>query len=124
MIGFGGSRNKLLKGFNVNKTSPGPAAYELSCLIGKDAKKFTLKAKIEHDPNKTTKFFPGPGKYSVLSTISPQGKYAVSCLKNICTIKLVPGKRFSEYRILLLNLRFHITWSCYLLSSQNVTQRW
>ena len=73
-----------------DKNVPGPGKYFLPKPFGYDGIKFSMKGRNEEvkNNNKIKKTeFPGPGEYPITVKINEKGKYAVSNITNISSLK-------------------------------------
>ena len=85
-----------------DKNVPGPGKYYILKPFGYDGVKFTIKGRNENKNNNNNKNknkkigVPGPGQYPITVKINNQGKYPVSNISNISSLKfgLDKSKRF------------------------------
>ena len=73
--------------FSPDPTVPGPGAYGTPCVIGKEARKFTIRGKTGNhiELANTAIKNPGPGTYMPKTEFSKDGKYFYSKFKNSCS---------------------------------------
>ena len=85
-----------------DKNVPGPGKYYILKPFGYDGVKFTIKGRNDNKNNNNNKNknkktgVPGPGQYPITVKINNQGKYPVSNISNISSLKfgLDKSKRF------------------------------
>ena len=73
-----------------DKNVPGPGKYFLPKPFGYDGIKFSMKGRneeVKNNKNIKKTEFPGPGEYPITVKINEKGKYAVSNITNISSLK-------------------------------------
>ncbi len=83
---------------NLGK-SPGPGAYNIAPIIGKNGSKYTMRLRTALlNDNVTAKIVPGPGQYMVPPAITPNGRYMYAKYRSSAVTLFSPptSTRFKE----------------------------
>ena len=80
-----------------DKNVPGPGKYYILKPFGYDGVKFTIKGRTENNNNNNKSKYksqsPGPGEYPIVVKINNTGKYPVSNINNVSSIKFGSNQR-------------------------------
>ena len=68
---------------NLDYTGPGPGKYNISVPFGKNAIKYSMRMKLYKSASCGDFKSPGPGAYSAVTKINPNGTYIVSKNENV-----------------------------------------
>ena len=96
---FGLGREKMYK--SVDMAGPGPGKYDTGRQFGKDAIKYTMRLKCQRSSSTGNFGSPGPGAYSIITKINPNGTFTVSKYENVHPVEFCKdkSKRFNYSRL-------------------------
>lgn len=98
---FGLGREKMYK--SVDMAGPGPGKYDTGRQFGKDAIKYTMRLKCQRSSSTGNFGSPGPGAYSIITKINPNGTFTVSKYENVHPVE------FSKDKTKRFNYAYEIT---------------
>ena len=78
---FGLGRDRMYKSTDI--PGPGPANYNVLKPFGRDGIKYTMRIKYNRSSSMVNIGSPGPGAYSAVTKINPNGTYIVSKNENV-----------------------------------------
>ena len=87
---FGLGRENMYK--NLDYTGPGPGKYNISVPFGKNAIKYSMRMKLYKSVSCGDFKSPGPGAYSAVTKINPNGTYIVSKNENVHPVEFSKDK--------------------------------
>jgi hypothetical protein len=98
---FGLGRDRMYRAYD--NSCPGPAKYNILRPFGKDGIKYTMRIKYNRTRSSDNIFSPGPGAYSAVTKINPNGTYIVSKNENVHPVE------FSKDKSQRFNYHYEIT---------------
>ena len=98
---FGLGREHMYK--SLDFSGPGPAKYNIRKPFGKDAIKYSMRIKLYRSASQDNFGSPGPGAYSAVTKINPNGTYIVSKNENVHPVE------FSKDKSVRFNYRYEAT---------------
>ena len=98
---FGLGRDCMYRAYD--NSCPGPAKYNILRPFGKDGIKYTMRIKYNRTRSSDNIFSPGPGAYSAVTKINPNGTYIVSKNENVHPVE------FSKDKSQRFNYHYEIT---------------
>ena len=98
---FGLGRDRMYRAYD--NSCPGPAKYNILRPFGKDGIKYTMRIKYNRTRSSDNIFSPGPGAYSAVTKINPNGTYIVSKNENVHPVE------FSKDKSQRFNYHYDIT---------------
>ena len=87
---FGLGRDRMFKPYEY--ISPGPAKYNTLKPFGRDGIKYTMRIKYDRSSSTENLGSPGPGAYSPVTKINPEGTYIVSKNENVHPVEFSKDK--------------------------------
>ena len=87
---FGLGREKMFKSFDM--AGPGPAKYNTLKPFGRDGIKYTMRIKCKRSSSTGNFGTPGPGAYSTITKINPNGTFTVSKYENVHPVEFSKDK--------------------------------
>ena len=87
---FGLGRDRMYRAFD--NSCPGPAKYNILKPFGKDGIKYTMRIKYTRTNSTDNIWTPGPGAYSAVTKINPNGTYIVSKNENVHPVEFSKDK--------------------------------
>ena len=98
---FGLGRDRMYKSFDM--AGPGPAKYNTLKPFGRDGIKYTMRIKYKRSASTGNFGSPGPGAYSIITKINPNGTFTVSKYENVHPVE------FSKDKTKRFNYAYEIT---------------
>ena len=98
---FGLGRDRMYK--STDLPGPGPANYNVLKPFGRDGIKYTMRIKYNRSASMDNIGSPGPGAYSAVTKINPNGTYIVSKNENVHPVE------FSKDKTERFNYHYEIT---------------
>lgn len=98
---FGLGRDRMYRAFD--NSCPGPAKYDILRPFGRDGIKYTMRIKYNRSGSTDNIWSPGPGAYSAVTKINPNGTYIVSKNENVHPVE------FSKDKSERFNYHYEIT---------------
>jgi hypothetical protein len=98
---FGLGRDRMYKSFDM--AGPGPAKYNTLKPFGRDGIKYTMRIKYKRSSSTGNFGSPGPGAYSIITKINPNGTFTVSKYENVHPVE------FSKDKSKRFNYAYEIT---------------
>ena len=98
---FGLGRDRMYK--STELPGPGPANYNVLKPFGRDGIKYTMRIKYNRSASMDNIGSPGPGAYSAVTKINPNGTYIVSKNENVHPVE------FSKDKTQRFNYHYEIT---------------
>ena len=98
---FGLGRDRMYKSTDI--PGPGPANYNVLKPFGRDGIKYTMRIKYNRSSSMVNIGSPGPGAYSAVTKINPNGTYIVSKNENVHPVE------FSKDKTERFNYAYEIT---------------
>ena len=98
---FGLGRDRMYKSTDI--PGPGPANYNVLKPFGRDGIKYTMRIKYNRSSSTDNIGSPGPGAYSAVTKINPNGTYIVSKNENVHPVE------FSKDKTERFNYHYEVT---------------
>ena len=98
---FGLGRERMYKSTDI--PGPGPANYNVLKPFGRDGIKYTMRIKYNRSSSMVNIGSPGPGAYSAVTKINPNGTYIVSKNENVHPVE------FSKDKTERFNYHYEVT---------------
>lgn len=98
---FGLGRDRMYKSTDI--PGPGPANYNVLKPFGRDGIKYTMRIKYNRSSSMVNIGSPGPGAYSAVTKINPNGTYIVSKNENVHPVE------FSKDKTERFNYHYEVT---------------
>ena len=98
---FGLGRDRMYK--STDNPGPGPANYNVLKPFGRDGIKYTMRIKYNRSSSMVNIGSPGPGAYSAVTKINPNGTYIVSKNENVHPVE------FSKDKTERFNYHYEVT---------------
>ena len=87
---FGLGRDRMYRGFD--NSCPGPAKYDIRKPFGKEGIKYSMRIKYGRTNSSENIVSPGPGAYTAVTKINPNGIYIVSKNENVHPVEFSKDK--------------------------------
>ena len=87
---FGLGRELMYK--SLDNSGPGPAKYDIRKPFGKDGIKYSMRIRFYRSASQDYLGSPGPGAYSAVTKINPNGTYIVSKNENVHPVEFSKDK--------------------------------